>query len=72
MDLASFLKRSANVFMIGVMARAIVQDLSTEVRTDVVRSPYGAMGVATLLGVVGGLTLGRRQARRSRLRATVG
>jgi hypothetical protein len=65
LDMAKLLKGSANVFMAGVLARRVMQDLRTEVRNDVARSPYGAAGAATVLGVVAGMFLARRHRRQS-------
>jgi hypothetical protein len=64
LDMAKVLKGSANLFMAGVLARRVAQDLTTEVRTDVVRSPYGAAGAATVLGVMAGIFFARRHRRR--------
>jgi hypothetical protein len=65
LDMAKFLKGSANVFMAGVLARRLAQDLTTEVRKDVVRSPYGAAGAATVLGVMAGIFFAKRHRRQS-------
>jgi ElaB/YqjD/DUF883 family membrane-anchored ribosome-binding protein len=65
LDMAKLLKGSANIFMAGVLARRVAQDLTTEVRNDVVRSPYGAAGAATVLGVMAGVFLARRHRRQS-------
>jgi hypothetical protein len=67
LDLARVLKGFANVFMAGVLAKRVAQDLTTEVRGDVARSPYGAAGAASVLGVVTGIWLVRRH-RRNRCR----
>jgi hypothetical protein len=65
LDMAKVLKGSANIFMAGVLAQRVAQDLTTEVRRDVVRSPYGAAGAATLLGVMAGIYFARRHRRQS-------
>ena len=65
LDMAKLLKGSANIFMAGVLARRVAQDLTTEVRKDVVRSPYGAAGAATVLGVMAGVFYARRHRRQS-------
>ena len=65
LDMAKLLKGSANIFMAGVLARRVAQDLTTEVRKDVVRSPYGAAGAATVLGVMAGVFLAKRHRRQS-------
>jgi hypothetical protein len=65
LDMAKVLKGSANIFMAGVLARRVAQDLTTEVRNDVARSPYGAAGAATVLGVMAGVFFARRHRRRT-------
>jgi hypothetical protein len=65
LDMAKVLKGSANIFMAGVLARRVAQDLTTEVRKDVVRSPYGAAGAATVLGVMAGVLFAKRRRRQS-------
>jgi hypothetical protein len=65
LDMAKLLKGSANVFMAGVLAKRVAQDLTAEVRGDVARSPYGAAGAATVLGVMAGILLVKRHRRRS-------
>ena len=65
LDMARVLKGSANIFMAGVIAKRVAQDLSAEVRSDVSRSPYGAAGAATVLGVMAGILLVRRHRRHS-------
>jgi hypothetical protein len=69
LDMAKVLKGSANIFMAGVLARRVAQDLTTEVRKDVVRSPYGAAGAATVLGVMAGIFFARRHRRQSSSKA---
>jgi hypothetical protein len=58
LDMAKVLKGSANIFMAGVLARRVAQDLAT-------RSPYGAAGAATVLGVMAGVIFARRHRRQS-------
>jgi hypothetical protein len=65
LDMAKVLKGSANIFMAGVLARRVAQDLTAEVRNDVARSPYGAAGAATILGVMAGVFFARRHRRHS-------
>jgi hypothetical protein len=65
LDMAKVLKGSANVFMAGVLVRRVAQDLTSEVRRDVVRSPYGAAGAATVLGVMAGVFFARRHRRQA-------
>jgi hypothetical protein len=65
LDMAKFLKGSANIFMAGVLARRVAQDLTAEVRKDVARSPYGAAGAATVLGEMAGVLLAKRHRRQS-------
>jgi uncharacterized protein (TIGR03382 family) len=65
MDMANLLKNSANVFMAGVIARLVAKDLAAELRHDIERSPYGAAGAATLVGLVTGVLLTRRRRRHS-------
>jgi hypothetical protein len=65
LDMARVLKGTANIFMAGLLARRVAQDLTTEVRNDVARSPYGAAGAATVLGVMAGLFYARRHRRQS-------
>ena len=66
MDMASFLRASANLFMAGVLIRRVGRDLAVEVRDDAARSPYGAAGAATVLGILAGRFLVRQHRRRSR------
>jgi hypothetical protein len=63
LDMAKLLKGCANVVMAGVLARRVAEDLSAEVRGDVVRSPYGAAGAATVLGLMAGIFLARHYRR---------
>jgi hypothetical protein len=65
LDMARVLKGSANVFMAGVLVRRVVQDLALEARHDATRSPYGAAGAATLLGILAGVFLVRHHRRQS-------
>ncbi len=65
MDMASFLKGSANLFMAGVLVRRVGRDLAVEARDDAARSPYAAAGAATLLGILAGRFLVKRHRRRS-------
>jgi ElaB/YqjD/DUF883 family membrane-anchored ribosome-binding protein len=60
MDLATFLKRSANVLMAASMVKLVADDL-------VRRAPYGAAGTAATIGVFTGLMLKRRYQRRGQI-----
>lgn len=53
MDMATFLKRSANLLMGASIVKLVAGDL-------VRRVPYGAAGTAAALGVCAGALLGRR------------
>jgi hypothetical protein len=64
-DMARLLKGTANIFMAGVLVRRVAGDLAVEARKDVVRSPYGAAGAATLLGVLAGVLLVKQHRRRT-------
>jgi ElaB/YqjD/DUF883 family membrane-anchored ribosome-binding protein len=76
MDMASFLKRTANVF-VGVSAlKWLAADLKTEIRHDTVslreranlliqKSPYRAAGMAAAAGALTGIVLSRRRASRT-------
>jgi hypothetical protein len=63
--MARLLKGASNVFMAGVLVRRVARDLAVEVRNDAARSPYGAAGAATLLGVMAGALLMKQHRRRS-------
>jgi hypothetical protein len=65
LDMAKLLKGTANVFMAGVLVRRVAGDLAVEARKDAVRSPYGAAGAATLLGVLAGVLLVKKHRRRT-------
>jgi hypothetical protein len=60
MNMAKFLKRSANLFMGITMFKLVAEDLGTEVR----RSPYGSAGAAVALGLAAGMVIGWRQRHR--------
>jgi hypothetical protein len=64
LDMARVLKGSANIFMAGVLVRRVARDLAVEARDDAARSPYGAAGAATLLGILAGVFLAKRHRRR--------
>jgi hypothetical protein len=66
LDMAKLLKGTANLFMAGVLCRRVAADLALEARKDAVRSPYGAAGAATLLGVLAGVALVKTRRRRAR------
>jgi hypothetical protein len=66
MDMASLLKGTANLFMTAVLLRRVGRDLAVEVRDDAARSPYGAAGAATVLGIMAGRLIVNRHRRRSR------
>ena len=65
MDMGNFLKGTANLFMAGVLVRRVGRDLAVEVRDDAARSPYGAAGAATVLGILAGRFLVKQHRRRS-------
>ncbi|HXP66237.1 MAG TPA: hypothetical protein VN815_12245 [Steroidobacteraceae bacterium] len=56
MDMASLLKRSANLLMGASLVKLVAGDL-------VRRSPYGAAGTAAALGLFAGIAFRRRQRR---------
>jgi ElaB/YqjD/DUF883 family membrane-anchored ribosome-binding protein len=56
MDMASFLKRSANLMVGASIVKLVAGDL-------VRRSPYPAAGTAAALGVFAGILLSRRHRR---------
>jgi ElaB/YqjD/DUF883 family membrane-anchored ribosome-binding protein len=57
MDMASFLKRTANLLVRAGILKLVAGDL-------VRRAPYPAAGTAAALGVVAGMQFGRRRRRR--------
>jgi ElaB/YqjD/DUF883 family membrane-anchored ribosome-binding protein len=57
MDMASFLKRTANLLVRASILKLVAGDLLR-------RSPYPAAGTAAALGVVAGMQFGRRRRRR--------
>lgn len=57
MDMASFLRRFANVLVAANIVKLVAGDL-------VRRAPYGAAGTAATIGVFTGLMLNRRHQRR--------
>jgi ElaB/YqjD/DUF883 family membrane-anchored ribosome-binding protein len=72
MDLASFLKRSANFFMGVSVLRWLAADLRAEIRHDsaslrdkanvlIQKSPYRAAGMAAAAGALTGIVLTRRR-----------
>jgi ElaB/YqjD/DUF883 family membrane-anchored ribosome-binding protein len=56
MDMATILKRSANLLVGASVVKLVAGDL-------VRRSPYPAAGTAAALGVLAGVLVGRRQRR---------
>jgi ElaB/YqjD/DUF883 family membrane-anchored ribosome-binding protein len=76
MDMASFLKRTAN-FLVGVsVLKLLAADLKAEIRQDaaglrekanllVENSPYRAAGLAAAAGALTGIALARRRAHRT-------
>jgi hypothetical protein len=64
-DMARLLKGTANVFMAGVLVRRVARDLVVEVRDDAERSPYGAAGAATVLGLLAGVMLVKQHRKRN-------
>ncbi len=76
MNMASFLKGSANFFMGVSVLRWLAADLKAEIRHDAVSlreranvllqtSPYRAAGVAAAAGALTGIVLSRRRAPRA-------
>jgi ElaB/YqjD/DUF883 family membrane-anchored ribosome-binding protein len=72
MDMATFLKRCANLFMAVTVVRLVAGDLSAEVRADAAilkrrvgaalrESPYLAAGAATATGLIAGALIGNRR-----------
>jgi ElaB/YqjD/DUF883 family membrane-anchored ribosome-binding protein len=72
MDMARFLKLSANLLMAAVLVKYLARDMSAELRRDaqILRSrsnarlrasPYGTVAAAAAIGVVGGILLTRRR-----------
>jgi ElaB/YqjD/DUF883 family membrane-anchored ribosome-binding protein len=75
LDMSTVLKFSANAVAAASLVHWVVSDLSAEIRRDAgtlagrtrdlaTRSPYGAVGAATAIGVLAGLLLARRRHRR--------
>jgi ElaB/YqjD/DUF883 family membrane-anchored ribosome-binding protein len=75
MDMARFLKRSANLLVGITLIKLIGEDLRAEIRQDaqaarvrtaalVRRSPYRAAGTAAALGVFAGMWMSHRSHRR--------
>jgi hypothetical protein len=76
MDLASFLKGTANFFMGVSVLKWLAADLKAEIRHDtaslrektnvlVQKSPYRAAGVAAAAGALTGIVLARRRTPRT-------
>jgi ElaB/YqjD/DUF883 family membrane-anchored ribosome-binding protein len=76
MDMASLLKKTANVFMGVSVLKWLAADLKAEIRHDSVslrerasalvqKSPYRAAGVAAAAGALTGIVLTRRRAPRT-------
>lgn len=74
MNMASFLKRSANLLVGASILKLVAGDLRSELRQDTAvlrsqtnamihRSPYRAAGTAAALGAVAGMLLVRRHRR---------
>jgi ElaB/YqjD/DUF883 family membrane-anchored ribosome-binding protein len=75
MDMASFLKISANLLMGAVLVKYLARDASAELRKDAealrIRSnarlrasPYGTVAAAAAMGIAGGILLARRREQR--------
>jgi ElaB/YqjD/DUF883 family membrane-anchored ribosome-binding protein len=76
MDMASFLKRTAN-FMVGAsVLKWLAADLKAEIRQDTAsvreqanlairKSPYRAAGLAAAVGALTGIVLAHRRAHRT-------
>ena len=74
MNMATLLKRTANLLVGLTMVRMVARDLGTELRHDaaavrgktsdlVHRSPYRAAGSAAALGLLAGILLTQQRAR---------
>jgi ElaB/YqjD/DUF883 family membrane-anchored ribosome-binding protein len=72
MDMASFLKISANLLMGAVLVKYLARDMSLELRKDaqILRtrsdahlraSPYGTVAAAAAIGIAGGILLAHRR-----------
>ena len=72
MDMATFLKRSANFLMAVSVVKWVAADLNAEIRHDteslreranrlVQRSPYRAAGLAAAAGALAGIALAHRR-----------
>jgi ElaB/YqjD/DUF883 family membrane-anchored ribosome-binding protein len=72
MDMAMFLKQSANLFMAVSVVKWVVADLNAEIRHDtgslreranrlVQKSPYHAAGLAAAAGALAGIALAHRR-----------
>lgn len=73
MDMASFLKRTANLLVGVSVLKLLAADLKAEIRQDaaglrekanllVENSPYRAAGLAAAVGALTGIALARRRA----------
>jgi hypothetical protein len=56
MNMAGFLKGSANLLMAAGMLKLVAGDLGSQIR----RIPYGAAGTAAALGLFAGMLVSRR------------
>jgi ElaB/YqjD/DUF883 family membrane-anchored ribosome-binding protein len=76
LDMAKVLKISANAAAAAILVKSVAGDIGAEVRRDAGtlsgrardfarRSPYGAAGAATAVGVLAGMLLARRHQRRA-------
>jgi ElaB/YqjD/DUF883 family membrane-anchored ribosome-binding protein len=54
MDMAKLLKSCANVYVAASTAKLVADDLAK-------RSPYGLAGLATVMGLLAGLFVGKRR-----------
>jgi ElaB/YqjD/DUF883 family membrane-anchored ribosome-binding protein len=72
MDMAKFLKDSANLVIGAAIIRLVAGDLAAEVRKDlgtlrrqsnamVSRSPYRVAGAATVMGILAGMMLAKHR-----------
>jgi ElaB/YqjD/DUF883 family membrane-anchored ribosome-binding protein len=75
LDMSTVLKFSANTVAAACLARWVAGDITAEIRRDAGtlagrtrdlarRSPYGAVGAATAIGVLAGMLLAKRHHRR--------
>jgi ElaB/YqjD/DUF883 family membrane-anchored ribosome-binding protein len=75
LDVSMVLKASAHAVAAAILAKSVAGDIAAEIRRDagalsvrtrdlVRRSPYGAAGAATVIGLLAGMLLAKRHHRR--------